>query len=139
MKAPPVLALLAAFAAAACAAPGRVEVRTRVELGPGGRAEGRMTLVGVGLPSLRLVSGGPGPVDHVVRTPSGRVLSEGPLERLFLVFDDPACAEGEAVIVLESGADAGAVVGVNASAIGGAAVKWDFSRAHPEGAPPPKP
>jgi len=136
MKAPPVPALLAALLAAACASPGRQELRTRVELSPGGRAEGRMTLAAGGLPSLRLVNGGPGRVGHVVRTPSGRVLSEGPLERLFLVFDDPSCAEGEAVIVLEAAGDAAAAVGVNASAIGPIGLKWDLSRARSEAAPP---
>lgn len=143
MKAPPVpallLALLLAPLASACSSPGRQELRTAVDLGPGGRVEGTMTLRDIGLPDLRLVRQGPGVAGHVVRTPSGRVLSEGPLERLHLVYDDASCAEGEAVIVLEAGEGAGVVVAVIASGIGGAGLKWDLSRAHPEGAPPPKP
>ncbi len=136
VKAPPVLALLAALLAAACASPDRQELRTAVDLGPGGRAEGTMALRGIGLPDLRLVRRGPGAVGHVVRTPSGRVLSDGPLERLHLVYDDASCAEGEAVIVLEAAAGEPSVVAVTASGIGGVGLKWDLSRAHPGTVPP---
>lgn len=132
MKGLPVPGLLVALLAASCASsPGRAEVRTAVDLGPGGRVEGTMALRDIGLPDLRLVRRGPGPVGHVVRTPSGRVLSDGPLERLHLVYDDAACAEGEAVIVLECAGPEATVVAVTASGIGGTGLKWDLSRSHP--------
>jgi len=133
MKVGTVPVLLLALAAAALALPGcasgptRKEIRTGVEIGPGGRVEGRMSLTVEGLPSLRLYHGGKG-VGHVVRTPSGRVLSDGPLESLMLVFDDASCAEGEAIIVLES--PEGGRVAVNASSLAEMSLRWDLSRAN---------
>jgi hypothetical protein len=124
------LPLVLAPVLAACTAV-RHDFGSSVDLGPGGRAEGSLALHDGGLVSLRLRNRGPGRVDYDLRTPSGRVLSSGPLDSVLLVPDDAACAEGRVVLVLEAFADAGATVGVLVSAESGPGCEWDLSRAHP--------
>lgn len=124
---PLVLAPVAVLAACTTV---RQDFGSGVDLAPGGRAEGSLALRG-GLVAIRVQNRGPGRVDYVLRTPSGRVLSSGPLDSVFLVPDDAAAAEGRVILVLETGADAGATVGVLVSAESGPGFEWDLSRAHP--------
>jgi hypothetical protein len=129
---PALLALLAA-AAAGCASD-RQEIRAALRLGPGGVAEGRARLAGAELVSLRLHDAGPGQATGSVRTPSGRVLHEGPVGSLFLVFDEASHVEGEALVRLEAAPAAGSTVVYVLSGVGGVSLVWDVSRA--EGPPP---
>ncbi len=115
---------------AACTAV-RQDFGSTVDLGPGGRAEGSLVLHGGGLVGIRLYNRGPGRVDYGLRTPSGRVLSSGPLDSVLLVPDDASFAEGRVVVVLEALAGAGAAVGVLVTAETGPGCEWDLSRAHP--------
>ncbi len=123
------LPLLLVPVLAACTAV-RQDFGSSVDLGPAGRAEGSLALRG-GLVSIRLYNRGPGRVDYGLRVPSGRVLSSGPLDSVFLVPDDAAQAEGRVIVVLETSAEAGATVGVLVSAESGPGFEWDSSRAHP--------
>jgi hypothetical protein len=136
MRIPALPALLAAAVlAVGCASMHSVSSST--VLGPGGRAEGRISSRTSN--RLRLVNRGPGRVDFVLKDPAGKAIASGSLGSSDSRWSDsgPGAAgdrPGPMVIVLEAWRDGGgAVVEWDLEGEGGAGITWDLSRAQPEG------
>jgi hypothetical protein len=130
------LALAAAFlvtALGACAAmPGhRPDAAGGVQLGPHGRAEGRLHIQAGAATKFSLSNAGPGKVDFAIRTLTGADLNQGALTSASVEVTphEPTTL----VIVLESrapeaGQAGGARVGYEIEGPG-ADITWDLSRA----------
>ena len=98
-----------------------------VVLGPGGRAEGHVSVPAGDELTLEMRNAGPGRADHVLRRPDGATISQGPLSALKsrVLDSDPS----DLLIVVEAYDDAGTTVEYDVKSDTGVRIDWDLSRA----------
>lgn len=126
-----VAAALTSLGACATVAGNRPEVAGGVQLGPRGRAEGRLVVPAGSTTKFSISNAGPGKVDFAIRTLTGADLNQGALTSASVSVTPHETTT--LVVVLESrlpeaGQAGGARVGYEIEG-NGTEITWDLSRA----------